>query len=143
MSGRALRIDQAGASYLEALLAVVVLAIALVPAMQALQTAFMGPTVQLEVLQWQQQLASRMEEMLAEPFSALADEAAAVADETIPTSYSDPAGVRDRMLVFLSAYDGDNADGNGNPFDGTDDGLIWVRVAIENSPYALTTLLAQ
>jgi hypothetical protein len=32
--------------------------------------------------------------------------------------------------VYLSRYDGDNSDGNNNAFDGTDEGLLWVRVEV-------------
>ena len=134
---------QSGFSYAEALLAVTVLALALVPALEALQTAFNGATVQEEVVFWQQRIASRMEDVLSEPFTALNDAAQAAGDETTPTGYSDGAGGPDRVVVFLSAYDGDNADSDNDPFTGTDDGMLWVRVAIENTPYDLTTLVAQ
>ena len=134
---------QSGFSYAEALLAVTVLALALVPALEALQTAFNGATVQEEVVIWQQRIASRMEDVLSEPFTALTDAAQAAGDETTPTGYSDAAGGPDRVVVFLSAYDGDNADSDNDPFTGTDDGMLWVRVAIENTPYDLTTLVAQ
>ena len=134
---------QAGISYVETLIAVTVLALALVPALESLQTAFTGSAVQETVLLWQQQLATRMEDVLAEPFSSLDDAAQAAGNETTPSSYSDAAGGPDRVLVFLSRYDGDNADANNDPFTGTDEGLLWVRVAIENTPYELTTLVAQ
>lgn len=134
---------QSGISYIETLIAVTVLAVALVPALETLQTAFMGSAVQEQVVLWQQQLATRMETVLAEPFSALDDAALAAGSETTPSSYSDAAGGADRALVFLSRYDGDNADADSDPLTGTDDGILWVRVAIENSPYDLTTVVSQ
>jgi len=134
---------QAGVSYVEALVAVVVLGLALVPALETLQVAFRGSAVQADVVLWQQQLASRMEEVLAEPFASLEDAALAAGSESVPSSYSDAAGPPDRVLVFLSGYDGDNADADDDPFTGTDPGLLWARVAIENTPYELTTLVAQ
>ena len=137
------RVSQAGVSYVEALIAVVVLALALVPALEALQVAFSGSAVQIDVVLWQQQLATRMEDVVAEPFSNLDDAAQAAGNETTPSSYSDAAGGPDRVLVFLSGYDGDNADADNNLFTGTDPGLLWVRIAIENTPYDLTTLVAQ
>jgi type II secretory pathway pseudopilin PulG len=140
MNGRA---RQAGISYTEVLLAVVVLALALVPAIETLQTAFTGSVVQEEVLLWQQQLATRMEDILVEPFASLDDAAFAAGSETTPSSYSDAAGGPDRVLVFLSRYDGDNADTDNDPFTGTDAGILWARVAIENTPYELTTLVTQ
>lgn len=134
---------QAGLSYVEALLAVVILALALVPAVETLQTAFTGAAVQESVVLWQQQLASRMEDVLAEPFASLNEAAQAAGSETAPSSYSDAAGGPDRVLVFLSPYDGDNADADNDPFTDTDEGLLWARVTIENTPYELTTLVAQ
>jgi type II secretory pathway pseudopilin PulG len=137
------RTRQAGISYAEALLAVVILGAALAPALQTLDTALNGANVSAAVLQARQLLATRLENTLAEPFAALDAAALAAGNETTPSSYSDPSGGANRVLVFVSRYDGDNADGNGNPFDGTDAGLLWVRVAIENTPYELTTLVAQ
>ncbi len=137
------RAGQAGVSYVEVLIAVVVLGVALVPALEALQVAFRGSAVQVDVVLWQQQLATRMEDVLAEPFASLDSAALDAGSETVPSSYSDAAGPPDRVLVFLSRYDGDNADADNDPFTGTDAGLVWARVAIENTPYELTTLVAQ
>ncbi len=137
------RSRQAGLSYAETLLAVVVLAVALVPALETLDTAFTGAQVSETVIDWQQALATRMEDMRAEPFGDLDAAATAAGSETTPSSYSDAAGPPDRVLVFLSRYDGDNADSDNDPFTGADPGLLWVRVAVENTPYDLTTLVAQ
>lgn len=134
---------QAGFSYAETLLAIVVLALALVPAMESLQQAFSGSAVHSTAVQWHNQLATRLEEVRAESFVMLEEAAETAGNETTPSSYSDIAGGVDRLLVFISRYDGDNADSDGDPFTGTDDGLLWVRVAIENTPYAMTTLVAQ
>ena len=134
---------QAGISYAETLLAVTVLALALVPALESLQTAFTGTAVQEDVMQWQLLLATRMEDILAEPFATLDDAAQAAGSETTPSSYSDPAGGPDRVLVFLSRYDGDNADSDNDPFTGVDEGIVWAQISIENTPYDLTTLVAQ
>ena len=138
-----IRVSQSGLSYAETLLAVVVLAVALVPAIETLDTAFKGAQVSETVIEWQQALATRMEDVRAEPFGNLDAAATAAGSETVPTTYSDAAGGADRMLVFLGRYDGDNADADNNPFTGADPGLLWVRVAVENTPYELTTLVAQ
>lgn len=132
-----LRARQAGISYVEALLAVVVLAVGLVPALDSLQAAFTGSEVYEELLGRQQQLATRMEEVAAESFASLDDAAQAAGSETVASSYSDPAGP-DRVLVFLSRYDGD-----ADPFTVTDEGLIWVRVTVEDTAHELTTLVAR
>lgn len=137
------RTSQSGISYVEVLLATVILGLALVPALETLQIAFTGTAVSETVLLWQQRAASRMEDVLAEPFANLETAAAAAGGAGNPSSYSDIAGAQDRTVVFLSAYDGDDADADSDPFTGTDAGILWVRVAIENTPVELTTLVAQ
>ena len=131
---------QAGLSYAEVLVAVAVLAIALVPALDSLQTVFTGGAVHEKLRGRQQQLANRMEMLIAGPFSSLDQAAQTAGGETVASSYSDPVGP-DRVLVFLSRYDGDNADGDDDPFSGTDENLIWVRVAVEDTPHELMTLV--
>ncbi len=59
---------------------------------------------------------------------------------TVATSLSDAMGVANRRVVFLSKYDGDNADSDSNPFTGMDEDLLWVRVEIENTSYSYETL---
>jgi hypothetical protein len=49
-------------------------------------------------------------------------------------NYSDPSTQANRRLVYLSRYDADNADGNGDFFDaGMDAGLLWVRIEFEGT----------
>ena len=133
-----------GLSYVEVLIAVAVLALALVPALDSLQTAMTGVQVHEDVATTANALANRMEIVLAEPFASLDAAALAAGSYATPSSYSEPAGVPNRLLVFLSRYDGDDADGNGDAFDaGMDEGLLWVRVTMENTPYELITLVAQ
>jgi len=133
---------QVGLSYVEALVAVAVMATALVPALDSLQTVFAGVAVHEQLRDRQQQIANRMEMLLAEPFSSLDQAAQAAGGEVVASSYSDPVGP-DRVLVFLSRYDGDNVDGDDDPFSGTDEGLIWVRVAVEDTSHELLTLVAR
>lgn len=143
MTGAGAHRRQMGFSYIEVVLAIIILSLALVPALETLQTAFTGVTAADSLLDVRQKLVTTMEQILAEPFASLENAALAAGSETVPSSYSESAGTADRALVYLSRYDGDNADGNDNPFNGTDDGLLWVRVAIENTPDELTTLVAE
>lgn len=130
----------AGFSYVEILLAVVLLAACLIPAMEALQSAYHGVSAgQSQRAGWSA-LESRLEELLAEPLAALGDAAAAAGGPGVPTWYSDPAGSVPRRLVYLVPYDADNSDGDGDPFTGGDVDLIWVRVALEESAHALDCL---
>ena len=47
------------------------------------------------------------------------------------------------MLVYLSRYDGDNADGDNDGFTGTDADLSWIRAAIADTPVSLHTLVTR
>ena len=137
MSYHSKRHSQRGFSYTEILVAAVILGMALVPAIDALRATVVGMAVQSSFVSEQQRLDGRMEEILAQPISAL-DEAAGA--PSTPSSYSDAPGLAGRVLVFLARYDADDSDGDGDPFTGVDEGLIWVKVNIENTPYSLETL---
>ena len=119
------------------------LTVLLVPAMRALQTSFTGAEVHAELAADQFRLTSRMEELLAEPFGDLEAAALAAGAPTVATSYSEAAGPPGRLLVYLSLYDGDNADADNNPFTGTDEGLLWIQVEAEDTVHSLQTIRAQ
>ena len=137
------------------MVATVLVAIALLPAMDGLYTAMRGNDVYESSSRQHYAALALMEDMLAEPFSLLTDAAAVVGSETTPSSYSDAGGTPDRRLVFIALYDGDNADGDGNVFtvpdpnlDGDNNpytgyaGLLWVRVEVEGSVISLESLTA-
>lgn len=130
---------------MELLIATLLIVIMLVPALDAMQSGIQGSGIHTELAQNQYRMISKMEETLALPFAQLLEQADLVADATvlIPPPYSDPAGTESRRLVYLARYDGDNADGNDNPFNGTDEGLLWVRVTIEDSPRSLETVIVE
>lgn len=136
------RRQECGLTLVEVLVAVVLLAIALVPAMHALQTGVVGAEVHRDVAANHYRLTSRLEELLAEPFEDLSDAAIAAGSPTTATNYSDAAGPPGRLLVYLSLYDGDNADADDDPFTGTDPDLLWVRVDIEDTVHTLQTIRA-
>ncbi len=127
----------AGFSYVEVLLATLLLAISLVPMLEALTAGLQRGDVHRSIVLSHRHLTSRMEDVLAQPFDDL--EAAEAAAGGAPSFYSDSPGV-DRRLVYLSRYDGDNADADSNPFTGTDADLLWVRVEIESTPFFMETL---
>ena len=129
-----------GFSYVEVLVATVLLAVCLVPALDALQSAIQGTTAGVNYSTDQARVQSRMEEVLAEKFSLLLNVASVDVVPTPDLTYSDPGGTAVRLLVYLSRYDIDNADADANPFTGGDSELIWVRVEIENSGFALEAL---
>lgn len=131
-----------GYSYVEVLVAMVLITVALVPAMNALRVGVTAGTVQEARAVRHYELVGRLEQVLAEPFVLLDAEAAAVGDPSLPTGYSDAPGTPDRLLVFLSPYDVDDADSDGDPFTGSDPGVLWVRIEVENTNQAFETLVS-
>lgn len=128
---------QRGLTIVEVLIAMLLLAVLLVPAVNALHTGFVGSTVHLETSEHHYRLLSRMETVLAETFANLE---AAAAGSSVPSGYSDPVGSADRILVFIAGYDADDADNDGDPFTGADADILWVRVAIDGSVQAIDSL---
>lgn len=130
---------------MELLIATLLIAIMLVPALDAMQSGIQGSGIHTQLAQNQYRMISKMEETLALPFAELLQQADLVADSKIliPPPYSDAAGTESRRLVFLARYDGDDGDGDKDPFTGTDAGLLWVRVTIEDSPRALETVIVE
>jgi len=136
---------------MELLVATLLIAIMLVPALDAMQSGIQGSGIHTQLAQNQYRMISKMEQTLALPFAELLTQADLVADPTVlipaplsrPDLYSDTAGTESRRLVFLARYDGDNADADDDPFTGTDAGLLWVRVTIENSPRSLETVIVE
>ncbi len=134
------RRQQAGFSYLEVLVTTVLVALVMVPALDALSVGVMGARVHGILVEEQVHLASALEEVLAQAFASLDTEALAVDDSEVATGYSDAPGTTRRRLVYLARYDGDNDDGDADRFTGGDDGLLWIRVELENTELALETL---
>ncbi len=132
---------RSGLSQLEVLVATLLVAMSLVPALEALQTGVMAGGIHESQTTSHYHLAAMLEEVLAQPFADL--EAEALAAAGAPTAYSVAVAAPDRRLVFLSGYDGDDADADGDPFTGVDPGLLWVRVEIEATEHALETLTSQ
>jgi len=133
-----------GFSYIEILIATFLIAITLVPAINSLQTGIQSTGTHRSTLENHLNLKSKMEDVLAQSFTALDTEAQLIGDPTIASLvYSDAVGTPNRRLVYLSRYDGDNLDGDNDPFTGKDPGLIWVRVEIEATPDSLQTLTSQ
>ena len=136
---------QSGFSYMELLIATLLIAVMLVPALKAMQSGIQGSAIHTQLAQNQYRMISKMEETLALPYNKLLEQADLVADSKvlIPEPYSDTAGTEFRRLVYLARYDGDNTDADDNPFTGTDTGLLWVRVTIEDNPRALETVIVE
>ena len=143
IESRRFRSRQSGITYVEVLIAAALIAVSLVPMMDAVRTATISAGVHEEAAVQNLHLIAILEDVLAEPFSSLETAATAAGSESTLTSYSDLAGSSNRRLVFLSLYDGDNADTDNDPFTGPDQGLMWVRVEVEGTSQAIETLISQ
>ena len=135
--------QQSGFSYIEVLVATLLISISLVPALESLNSGILSSNLHAETAQQHYRLQSKMEQILAQPFAQLLQQADALVPpaEIIPPPYSDPVATASRRLVRLKRYDADNVDNDNDPFSGTDTGLLWVQVSIDNSPYTLETLI--
>ena len=136
----------AGFSYVEVLIATVLIAITLVPAMEAFLPGTKGVAYTESLVEDRYQLTAKLEDVLASSFSDIDTAATAAGSPMVASSYSDvvtyPDGRQITRNVFLSRYDGDNADANNNPFNGIDAGLIWVRVEINGSNLTIESLIS-
>ncbi len=131
---------QLGMAYLEVLIAIILLTIALPAALQTLTQAVNHSRLYVNSVEAASKLKSTMETVLNESYSDLDAAGIAAGSPTTFTTYSDSAGTNHRALVYLWRYDGDNADADNDPFTGVDADLLWVKVEIENSPHSFETL---
>ena len=119
-----------GFTYGEVMLSVVLLAIMLVPALDALQSAIAGTPVAAATANVPS-LASKAEEVLATPFSKVYAETYAPGGNTAASAsalFSDPAGTPDRRVVVLYRYDALL-----KSLSVADTGLVYVNVYHESS----------
>ena len=135
-----LRSFQRGFSYAEVLLSVVLLAILLVPALQALNTGIAGSAGATGLSQRQLSLRSKMEEVLSTPFSQLYAQTYLGGGNTttsVSTSFSDASGALDRRVVVFYRFDAAT-----NALSTNDTGLLYVSIyyEAEGSGNSLNTL---
>jgi type II secretory pathway component PulJ len=137
---------QQGFSYVEVMAATLILALCLVPAMEALEASGKTARVPESLGVDRYHLLDKMEWILTQPFNDLDAAAQAAGSESTASSYSDLITSTDgRSLtrnVYLSRYDGDNLD-DSNPFTGTDEGLLWIRIVIEGTTLIFETLASR
>lgn len=128
---------------MEVIVAVIVLSIALIPAIGAIRESVAVNRGQKKLVADSYALYAMMETTLAQPYETLAAAAAAAGSATTPTSLSDPVGTPARRLVYLASYDGDNDDSDNNPFTGGDPGLLWVRVELPSEQLSVESLVSR
>lgn len=131
---------QTGFSYIEVLVATVLISMMLIPALDALQPGLQGSELHRQRVEGHYALQGKMEEVLAESFADLDIAATVAGSSTIPTTYSDatPDGIP--RNVFIWRYDVDNADGDGNVLTDGEDDILWISVSLAESGQSLQTL---
>ena len=130
---------QSGLSLVEILIAVLIVTAAVVPVTDAIRGGISATEQDSIATINHYRLSGKMEEVLAQPFAILDEESSKV---PTPASYSDPLGTIDRRIVYIRPYDGDDHDKDNDPFTGTDPGLLWISVEIENRIDAIQSLKA-
>lgn len=144
--------QQQGFSYIEVLIASMLIALALSPALNALQTGIMSTGIHQALTTQHYQRLKKMEELQAESFVNLLAAAKAAASYSTATSYSDAVGTADRRRVFIALYDADadpftvtdaNADSDNDPYTGATANLLWVKVVTEGNSQSLETLISR
>lgn len=130
---------QSGLSYVEVLVAIALVVVALVPAMNALQGGVTGSAVHQAEFQKAQRLQAKMEEVLAKPFGYLYAQtypptppAELNKNNVANTLLSDTAGA-ERRTVVIYRYDGSA------PTQG-DSGLLRIKVSFDAGGPSLETL---
>ena len=133
--------SSAGFSYVEILLSIVLVGVLLVPALDALRTAITGTSAMAAGASGSE-LQSKMEEVVAAPFSKLYAETYVSGGNTTTSvsAFSDPSGAARRRLVVIYRYDALL-----RALASTDTGLVLVSVYYETEgpDGALNTLVGR
>ena len=145
-------LKQLGFSYMEVLIATFLIAITLVPAMDALKTGITSANVHETLTTGHYKRLEKMAELQATPFINLLEAAGDATNNITPTSYSESAGTTNRTLVYIALYDGDadpftitdtNADSDNDPYTGNTANLLWLKVTTEGGAQSLETLISR
>ncbi len=132
-----------GYSYVEVLVAAIILAGALVPASGALRDVLHASTLSRELLALQYEAFGAFEMLQTAPFGQLDGQAQATGGTTPSTLYSEPASTPNRMLVWVAPHDLDNADGDGNALTGVDDGVVRLWLEMEGTTIRYETVIGE
>ena len=133
---------QSGLSYIELMLATLLISLTLVPMMESLQPGLQATAWHERQSEIHYALTGTMETLLAEPFTDLDAAATAAGDAATATSYSNLLAAVP-YSVFISRYDVDNADADGDAFTGGENDILWLRVVAVPGGQAYTTLLSR
>lgn len=143
---------QQGFSYIEVLVAAMLISIALVPALDSLSTGLLSANIHQSLTTQHYLRVNKMERLQSETFINLLVAAKDAGNNKTISTYSDAAGTSNRSLVYLSLYDGDttpftvtdaNTDNDNDPYTGSTATLLWLRVETEGTRQALETLISR
>lgn len=141
-----------GFAYVEVLVASMLVAMALVPAINALQTGIQSTGIHQSLTVQHYQRLQKMEELQAEPYANLLAAAKTAANKTTATTYSDATGTSNRRVVFMALYDADadpfilvdpNTDTDNDLYTGSTANLLWIRVETEGTAQGIETLVSR
>ena len=128
-----------GFSYVEVVLALLLLVIGIVPAVNAVRDSLAAPQIAQAAAQALQCVKNHMEKVIAEPYRKLSN-AHALFNVAVP-AYSLPADAQCAAReVFITYYDPDAV---APYFVAIDKGLLLVRVATPGSAMTFSTLVAR
>lgn len=133
---------QTGFTLIEVLIAALIVAAFLVPAVQALATINLVGSDSQANAHRNKALESRINVIRALPFDSLS---AVAGNASTPGPLSDPPAAKPRILVYVSKFDGD---ATGQPvtfFDinNVDSNLLWLKVAYADTGHSMATLVLQ
>ena len=131
----------AGLSYIEALVGVLLLALAITPALDALDASLRADGARAQAERWRSQLADCLEQRINLLPYWLADAASDAGGPGVASWLSDPADAEHRCLVYVAHYDPLDLDGDGDPFSADPSDPLWVRVTVDGQPLSLATLV--
>ena len=132
---------QKGLSYIELILAVILIAISIAPIHSSLNSSLRSYDHSQEIVDDALHVSNLLEQLTNEKYAQLYQKALNAGSHTIATSYSDPPTVANRRLVYLSLWDGDDADSDNDGHTGADAGLLWIKVELEKNNYYIETLI--
>jgi hypothetical protein len=138
---------ECGGGYVEVLVALVIFAVCLGPALNALSASVVAaPAVAASGVDLLC-VKSHMEKIMAEPYSSLLSAATAAGTVNAATSYSAaadspaaPAPVCPARQTYIARY---NPESSTNVFPSSDTGLLLVRVAVPDNTTSFTSLVAR
>lgn len=125
----------AGLAYIEVLVALVLVVMALVPALEALRSGVRGSQILGTIATRDALLRAKMEEVMAKPFDTLYAETYLSGGNTttsVSTALSDATGAERRIVILYRT--------DATAPSSSDTGLVRVRVAYEAGGTALETL---